>query len=327
MRIIILLLVVMPLVAVESCSSRNRDPEQRVIHADNKLSSKAPADTGIIKTHLKMLTKTSSFRTYANVEQLDQTAEYIRNIFARSSQDVIVQEFSADGKSYKNIIASFGPKNASRIIIGAHYDVYGPHEGADDNASGVTGLLELARMLQEKVLTTYRIDLVAYALEEPPYFRTTSMGSYVHARSLYDDKVSVYGMVSLEMIGYFSDAKGSQSYPEEIPPGYFGDKGDYIALVTRIGGGVFQKKFCAAFTSAGRIKSNQYSGLASTPGIDFSDHLNYWIFNFDAMMITDTSFYRNPNYHKAGDTLETLDLERMARVIDGVYESLITLTK
>lgn len=179
-------------------------------------------------------------------------------------------------------------------------------------------------MLQGRTLT-YRLDLVAYALEEPPYFRTPSMGSYVHAKSLYDERASVYGMISLEMIGYFSDVRGSQSYPEGVPPGYFGDRGNYIALVTRTGGGAFQKNFCAAFASAGTIKSYLYAGPASMLGIDFSDHLNYWMFNFDAMMITDSSFYRNPNYHQAGDTLETLDLKRMAQVIDGIYESIIDM--
>ena len=105
----------------------------------------------------------------------------------------------------------------------------------------------------------------------------------------------------------------------------FGDKGDYIALVTKKGGGEFQSKFCAAFESAGTIKSNQYQGPPSMPGIDFSDHLNYWSFDFDAMMITDTSFSRNKNYHKAADTMDTLDLYRMGKVIDGVYQALIMI--
>lgn len=324
MHLIRLLFFVTVFFVSGSCLQKKSQANRISLVSDSVSLGKLPADVEIIKAHLTALTKTNAFRTYANVDQLNRTADYIRSTFARHSKDVSVQEFSTDGKVYKNIIASFGPKDASRIILGAHYDVCGPQEGADDNASGVTGLLELARMLQGRKLT-YRIDLVAYALEEPPYFRTPDMGSYVHAKSLYDERVKVYGMVSLEMIGYFSDKKGSQTYPEEIPPGYFGDRGDYIALVTRTGGGAFQKKFCAAFTSAGTIKSHQYMGPASMPGIDFSDHLNYWTFNFDAMMITDTSFYRNPNYHKAGDTLETLDLTRMALVIDGVYESVMRM--
>jgi len=282
------------------------------------------ADTIKIKAHLVALTQTKSFRTYDNVEQLNHTADYIRQNFGLYTKAVVLQEYSVQGQVYKNIVASFGPDNASRIVIGAHYDVCGRQQGADDNASGVTGLLELARMLSGKILK-HRIDLVAFSLEEPPYFRTESMGSYVHAKSLADEDVSVYGMISLEMIGYFSDEPGSQSYPEGVPPGLFGSKGDYIALVTRTNGGDFQKKFCEAFKAAETIRSNQYMGPTSMPGIDFSDHLNYWKFDFDALMITDTSFYRNKNYHSVKDTIETLDLKRMAKVIDGVYQGLLAM--
>ena len=279
------------------------------------------ADTAIIRSHLTALTKTKSFRTYANVTQLNQTAGYIQTVFAKYADKVSVQEYKVKGQSYKNIIASFGTRNSTRIIIGAHYDVCGQQQGADDNASGVTGLLELARMLKGQVLK-YRIDFVAFTLEEPPYFRTENMGSYVHAKSLADENASVYGMISLEMIGYFSDHKYSQSYPDGIPPGTFGDKGDYIALVTKSDARNFEQKFCTSFKSTNIIKANLYSGPPSMPGIDFSDHMNYWKFNFSALMITDTSFYRNKNYHSATDTMETLDLRRMAKVIDGIYKTL-----
>lgn len=282
------------------------------------------ADTAIIRSHLTTLTQTPSYRTHVNVAQLDQTAEYIRATFAQYSNVVSFQDYPVGRQMYKNVIASFGPTDSARIVIGAHYDVCGNQEGADDNASGITGLLELARMLSGKTLK-YRVDLVAYSLEEPPYFRTQNMGSYIHAKSLYDTKASVFGMISLEMIGYFSNEPNSQSYPEGIPPNLFGDKGDYIALVTKVGGGEFPKKFCSAFKTAGTIKSNQYKGPTSMPGIDFSDHLNYWKFSFDAVMITDTSFYRNKNYHTSADTMNTLDLARMAQVIDGVYAALLMI--
>lgn len=122
------------------------------------------------------------------------------------SDSVSTQSYTANGLQYKNIICSFGTENARRIIAGAHYDVCGAQEGADDNASGIAGLLELARLLKGQKLN-YRIDLVAYSLEEPPYFRTQYMGSYIHAKSLADSKANVYGMISLEMIGYFKDEK------------------------------------------------------------------------------------------------------------------------
>ena len=314
------------LLLCESCIAKKEklNPTNESLLTVDSTDSNLAADTAIIKSHLTALTKTKSFRNHKDIVQLDETAHYIKTNFSRYSNQVSIQEFSVAGQVYKNVIASFGPADAAYIVVGAHYDVYGPYPGADDNASGVTGILELARLLSGKKLR-HRIELVAFSLEEPPYFRTGSMGSFVHAKSLSDQNAKVFGMVSLEMIGYFSDESGSQDYPEGVPPGMFGDKGDYIALVTKKGGREFQSKFCAAFESAGTIKSNQYQGPPSMPGIDFSDHLNYWSFDFDAMMITDTSFYRNKNYHKAADTMDTLDLYRMGKVIDGVYQALIMI--
>jgi len=228
------------------------------------------------------------------------------------------------GKTYKNVICSFGTENKKRIIVGAHYDVCENQEGADDNATGVVGLLELSRQLKTSKLN-YRIDLVAYTLEEPPYFKTEFMGSYVHAKSLLDSNIDVYGMISVEMIGYFKDEKKSQSYPIGILSLFYGNKGNYITLVKKFNTGKFARKFSKNYISSKTIRTKKFTGPKSLPGIDFSDHLNYWKFGFSALMITDTSFYRNKNYHKKSDTMETLDIYRMSKVIDGLYKTLILL--
>lgn len=286
--------------------------------------AKTISDTTIIKSHLSAITKTGKFRTYKNIDQLNNTAEYIKSVFKQYSDSVFIQEYSVNGQVYKNVICSFGTENKKRVIVGAHYDVCADQEGADDNASGVAGLLELSRLLKGQKLH-YRIDLVAYTLEEPPYFRTENMGSYIHAQSLVNQKVKVYGMISLEMIGYFSDEKNSQSYPIGLLSLFYGNKGDYITLVKKFGAGRFVRKFCRKYTSTKAIKTKKFTAPPVLPGIDFSDHLNYWKFGFNALMITDTSFYRNQNYHKPSDTMETLDIIRMAKVIDGVLKTLITL--
>ncbi|MGM9478622.1 M28 family peptidase [Pedobacter sp. GSP4] len=223
--------------------------------------------------------------------------------------------------TFKNVICSFGTANSKRIIIGAHYDTCGNQEGADDNASGVSGLLELARLFKGQILK-HRVDLVAYTLEEPPYFRTENMGSYIHAKSLETAKIDVYGMISLEMIGYFKDEKKSQSYPLGILSWFYGNKGNYITLVKKFGSGNFAKHFTKSFKQSQAIRTKTFVGPPSLPGIDFSDHLNYWKFGYSALMITDTSFFRNKNYHQVTDTMETLDLNRMAKVIDGVFYSI-----
>jgi len=287
-------------------------------------NSPVPADSVLIKKHLTALTKTPQFRNYKNIDQLNAIAAYIHQNMNAYSDSTREQSYSVDGKIYKNIICSFGTEYKKRIIIGAHYDVCGEQEGADDNATGVTALLELARMLKGQKLN-YRIDLVAYALEEPPYFRTENMGSYIHAKYVKDNNIDVYGMASVEMIGYFKEDKDSQDYPLGILSWVYGNKGDYITLVKKFGAGKFVKAFSENFKESNQIKTETFTAPKFLKGIDFSDHLNYWNFGYSAMMITDTSFFRNKNYHKSTDTLETLDLKRMAHVIDGIFISLINL--
>lgn len=270
------------------------------------------------------ITKTERFRTHKNIDQLNKTADYIKTVFAQYSDSVYFEEYVVNGQVYKNVICSFGAENKKRIIVGAHYDACGEQEGADDNASGVVGLLELSRLLKGQKLKQ-RVDLVAYTLEEPPYFRTEYMGSYIHAKSLADNKTEVYGMVSLEMIGYFKDEKKSQTYPIGLLSLFYGNKGNYITLVKKFGAGQFTRKFCRKYKATKALRTKKFTGPAALPGIDFSDHLNYWKFGFSALMLTDTSFYRNKNYHEPTDTMETLDIYRMSKVINGVYNTLTAL--
>jgi Zn-dependent M28 family amino/carboxypeptidase len=213
------------------------------------------------------------------------------------------------------------PGSKKRIVVGAHYDVCGEQEGADDNASGVVGLLELARMLDGQKLS-HQIDLVAYSLEEPPYFRTQYMGSYVHARSLAKSNTEVYGMISLDMIGYFSDEKKSQSYPFGILSLFYGKRANYITVIKKFGSGSFARRFARKYKSTDIIRAKKFTAPGKSPGISYSDHANYWKFGYSAVLITDTSIFRNNNYHLKSDTVETLDIRRMAKVIDGLFLAL-----
>lgn len=283
------------------------------------------ADSILVNQHLKALVETPQFRNYQNLEQLNSVADYIFKNFTQYADETTFQEYKVDGKTYKNVICSFGTEHTKRIIVGAHYDVCGDQKGADDNATGVTALLELARMLKGQKLN-YRIDLVAYTLEEPPFFRTENMGSYIHAKYLKDNHIEVYGMASVEMIGYFKDEKNSQSFPVGALSWIYGNKGDFITLVKRFSGsGKFVRNFVANFKESKQIKTETFPAPKFVKGVDFSDHLNYWKFNYPALMITDTSFFRNKNYHEPTDTLETLDLQRMTKVIDAIFISLINL--
>lgn len=281
------------------------------------------ADSSRLRDHVQWLTHTEKPRSFNNLPALDSVAIQLYRIFSLYSDSVHMQEFRVNGRIYRNVIASFGTACKERIVVGAHYDVCGDQPGADDNASGVAGLLELARMLSRHTLKN-RIDLVAFALEEPPYFRSPSMGSYIHAKSLAENHINVKGMVSLEMIGYFSQQRRTQDYPIGILKLFYGGRGNYITVVRKFNGGKFSRRFTRSFRHA-KLPVKSFKGPRFLPGIDFSDHLNYWNEGFSAVMVTDTSFYRNKNYHTSGDTIDTLNFTAMAKVIDAVCDSLLKM--
>lgn len=290
------------------------------------------SDTLRIEKHLTAITKTKDYRHFKNVDQLNKTAAYIYNNFKEYADTTYFQEYEVNGEIFKNVICvfnpallnSFGIRNSETIVVGAHYDVCGLQEGADDNASGIVGLLELARMLKGQSFSR-RIELVAYTLEEPPFFRSEYMGSYIHAKSLVESKTNVYGMISVEMIGHFKEEKKTQDYPLGFLKLIYGSRGNYITLVNKLHKGKFARKFTREYKRSKTIRTKKFSAPKSLPGIDFSDHLNYWKFGFSAMMITDTSFYRNKNYHQDGDKMEALDIPKMAKVIDGLFQTMINL--
>lgn len=264
------------------------------------------------------LTNIYPHRNFHNIKSLNEAASYIKNKYKEYGFNPTEQTYKVNGNEYKNIIATYGPLNAPRIIIGSHYDVCGDQAGADDNASAVAGLLETARLVfQCKPSSKYRIDFVAYSLEEPPNFGTTNMGSYVHAKSLYDSDAQVIGMICLEMIGYFSDQPKSQNYPISLLKLFYPNKGNFIGVVSSYGNSWLMKyvKNGLKKTSIGVRTLKAPSFLT---GIDFSDHRNYIEFGYKAVMVTDTSFYRNPNYHEPSDTIDTLDFDKMGEVVKGI---------
>lgn len=282
----------------------------------SKINAQKHQDTDIqrLKAHLSVITKTANPRNFKNVKTLNYVANYIKKEFNKVCDSVKYQNFNVDNTIYKNVIGSVGIENKERIIIGAHYDVCGDSEGADDNASGVVGLLELARLLSKEKLN-YRIDFVAYSLEEPPFFRTKQMGSYIHANYLFKNKTSVKGMICLETIGFYSDKVGSQKFPVQEMERIYGNVGDFITVVQNDKNEAFSNEINNLMKKENLIKTQSFKGDSFLPGVDFSDHLNYWKYNFEAVMITNTAFYRNKNYHTSNDRLETLDLQKMNLVI------------
>jgi Zn-dependent M28 family amino/carboxypeptidase len=166
---------------------------------------------------------------------------------------------------------------------------------------------------------TRAIELVAYTLEEPPHFRSEHMGSAWHARAVAASKRDVQLMLSLEMIGYFCDEPGCQSYPVPGMSHLYSDRGDFVALVGKFSDFDLTRKAKALMSGATDLPIFSINAPPILQGIDFSDHLSYWNVGIPALMLTDTAFMRNKNYHQAGDTYDKLDYQRMAKVVEAVH--------
>lgn len=284
------------------------------------------ADKKRVYGDVHFLTSLRPYRNFRNTVSLDKTAEYIAEEFKKMGAAPHFQKWEVESRVYKNVIASYNENKSRRLIVGAHYDVAGDQPGADDNASAVAGLLEVARMVfQTAPNLDYRIDFVAYCLEEPPFFATDSMGSYVHAKSLHDQKADVIGMICFEMIGYFSDEPNSQAFPSPELAKIYPHTANFIIVVgiqqyaefnTRVHG--LMSKDAGIDVQVIQFPSG--SGLAG-----LSDQRSYWRFNYPALMINDTSFIRNPHYHKKSDTIETLDFDKMTEVINSSYKAVTNM--
>ena len=286
--------------------------------------SRLKPNSARLRAHVVQLSEAYSPRSYAHTENLDRCAAYIQGHFKRAGAITSIQKFSVAGKTYQNVIGLFGAPTAERIVIGAHYDARSKTPGADDNASGIAGLIELAYLIAKEKLKT-SVELVAYPLEEPPFFGTENMGSAQHAQWLHNRKVDVKCMIALEMIGYFSSDPGSQSYPMPVLKLFYPGKGDFIAIVGRLDQRGIVKKIKKLMQGATDLAVYSVNAPTFVSGIDFSDHRNYWKYDYDAVMITDTAFYRNPHYHKPGDTAESLNFELLGKVVIQVFEAVKVL--
>ncbi|WP_241685001.1 M28 family peptidase [Cyclobacterium xiamenense] len=275
------------------------------------------------------LTALRPYRNYRNTESLEAVAAYIVEAFTASGLQVSLQKWIAAGREYTNVIGRYKGDMPKRLIVGAHYDVCGDQPGADDNGSAVGGLLETARLLGEhQPETDYGIELVAYCLEEPPFFGTEKMGSYVHARSLFEEQVAVVGMICYEMIGYFSDAPNSQPFPSAELARRYPGTANFIIVVGIDRYDAFNKSVQKLMADRAQIDVQVVSFPAETGATGLaglSDQRNYWTFGYPALMINDTSFVRNPHYHLASDTIDTLDFDKMREVVTGACHAITHL--
>ena len=234
---------------------------------------------------------------------LETPARYIEHAL----KSFATQEFASGGRKVRNIETGSGD-----LLVGAHYDTVPGSPGADDNASGVAVLIELARLVPSGV------RFVAFANEEAPYFLGPEMGSFVYAR---ERGAKLRAMFSLEMLGYYSDVPGSQNYPAPLGM-FYPDRADFIAFVGDLGARGLIRRSIESFRKHARFPSEGLAAPSFIPGIAWSDHWSFRKHGYPAVMITDTAFYRYPHYHRASDTPDKLDYERMARVTLGLAEML-----
>jgi Zn-dependent M28 family amino/carboxypeptidase len=232
--------------------------------------------------------------------------------------------YNPQGRSHQNLIlnlpAQTGRESKPPIVIGAHYDAVPGTPGADDNASGVAVLLELARAIAQQPLR-FPLRLIAFDLEE-----FGMVGSTAYAQDLVTQQQAIRLMLSLEMLGYCSQEPNSQQYPAGLER-FYPDRGNFIGVIGNLPTLLDMQHFSRHFRRTGVPAEWLPAGMKGqlVRATRLSDHAPFWDRGYRAMMITDTAFMRNPHYHQPSDRLETLDLSFMTHVCLGILSGLQTL--
>ena len=270
------------------------------------------------------LTSTIASRNFWNPDILDEVADTIMERFQSLDLEVNNQAFEADGEEYRNIIASIGPKDAERIIISAHYDVCGEILGADVNASGIAGLLELARLISQSNLPlTYRIDFAAYCITEAPFFGTELMGSLSHIHQLQTDNAKVHSMLALSGIGYFTDEPDSQEYPIFSFSENHSTVGNFIGVTCLREHSEWFRQVYQSIKASTQVPVELLAYPTNNDNVGISDHRCFLRNGYRAAMIGNGGHHRNPNYHQIPDTIETLDFSKMSELLKGIHQFLL----
>jgi Zn-dependent M28 family amino/carboxypeptidase len=277
--------------------------------------------------HVQALAEGIGERHYWRPEALQAAGNYIEQALQEAGLRPQRQAVPTGSRTFHNIEVVFsGGRLADEVlVVGAHYDTIRGSPGADDNASGVAVLIELARLLQQTELDR-SLRLVAFVNEELPFFGSDAMGSLRHARQASAEGWNVVGMLSLEMLGYFHNEPGSQAYPFPLDR-FYPDTGNFLAFVGNLESRRLVHQTIDAFRQHALVPSE---GLVAPPqlgDIRRSDHWAFWEQGFPAMMLTDTANYRNPYYHGPNDTHDRLDYATMARLTQGLAAALETMAR
>ena len=271
-----------------------------------------------VEGHVRALAEQIGERHTRRPQALADAAAYIRRQLEEQRLTVREQRFQAGGVEVSNLEAELpGTSQPNEVVVvGAHYDTVPGTPGADDNATGVAALLELARLLRDRPHAR-TIRLVAFVNEEPPFFQDETMGSLVYARRCAEQGEDVVAMLALEMLGYFDGAAGTQQYPPPLER-FYPEEGDFVAFVGNLASRSLVRRSVELFRASERFPSEGLAGPSWVHGVDFSDHWSFWQQGYPALMVTDTAFLRNRHYHEPSDTVGTVDYGLLARVTRGV---------
>ena len=249
--------------------------------------------------------------------QLNAAADFIENSFSRAGLQPRRDSYEMHGQACHNIEAEIRGASPRILLVGAHYDSVLGSPGANDNGSGVAAMLALARRFVGRK-TEHTLRFVAFVNEEPPYFLSNEMGSFVYAGrcKARGDKISA--MISLETIGYFSDAPHSQNYPSPGLGLFYPKVGNFIGFVGNVGSRALLRRSVALFRKHAKITSEGAALPAFIPGVSWSDQWSFWRNGYPGIMITDTAPFRYPHYHSSTDTPDKLDYDRFTLVVSAM---------
>jgi Zn-dependent M28 family amino/carboxypeptidase len=278
-----------------------------------------------LRRHVERLAGGIGERHVGRPEALHAAEAYIAGELAAIGYAVARQTYLAQGVQSSNLEVTVpgGARASEIVLVGAHYDTVPGSPGADDNASGVAGLIEIARALRD-TRPERTVKLVAFVNEEPPFFYFGEMGSRVYARAARARGDDIRVMLSLEMLGCYSDAAGSQAYPPLL--GYFyPEAGNFIAFVSNVRSRRALAEVVSAFKGACDFPAERLASPGIVPGVSWSDQLSFWREGYSGVMVTDTAFYRYRHYHSPTDTPDRIDYARMGQVVDGLANAVATL--
>ena len=272
-----------------------------------------------LEQHVSVLAGAIGERNVWHHDALEKAAGYIEETLQDMGYPVVAQAYTAGGKIVRNleveITGTLWPDEV--VLIGAHYDTVQGSPGANDNASGVAALLEIARRLAGK-RPARTLRFVAFVNEEPPLFYSQEMGSRVYARRARERGDNIVAMLALETIGYYDNAEGSQHYPLPLYSLFYPNTGDYIAFIGNLSSRVLVQQSLDSFRRHTAFPSEGIAAPGWMGGIHWSDHWSFWQEGYPALMVTDTALFRYPHYHAGSDTPDKIDYPRLTRIVAGL---------